>query len=77
MANAALHMQNWKPSEMQNGGLLYFLLQNYTEEAHEEAKGLIRELLDKLAKLGKNHSHGNKVLVFSMAASLLDSEVRK
>ncbi len=68
---ACLHAQNWQTSEMETGGWLYHITQNYTPEKHEKAKQLTREYLDSLAALGKD-ADGDRVLVFSIIASLLD-----
>ncbi len=73
---AGLHVQNWKPHEMDQGGWLYHITQSYTAESHEKAKQLTRDYLDSLATLGKETA-GDRVLVFSIIASLLDGGVMK
>lgn len=72
---AELHAQHWKAGEMESGGWLYHLTQSYTEDKHEKAKELTREYLDRLSELGKA-GNGDKVLVFSIVASLLDGGMK-
>jgi hypothetical protein len=68
---AVLHAIGWGEEEVNNGGWLYHITQNYSPEGHEKAKRLARKFLDDLLALEKEYPNGDQILVFTMLASLL------
>lgn len=69
-----LQANNWKPEDMDLGGFIFHLTQNYTPEAHDQAISIIKEAILKLTDLETTNEHGDKVVLISFICNLLDGE---
>jgi hypothetical protein len=69
---AALQSDRWKPEDIDKGGFICHLTQNYTEQGHKEALLIIGEAIERLAALEEKYSGGDKVLMLSMVGNLLN-----
>jgi hypothetical protein len=69
---AALQSDRWKTEDIDKGGFVYHLTQNYTEEGHKEALAIIGETVVRLAALEEKYAGGDKVLMLSIVGNLLN-----
>ncbi|HET9241390.1 MAG TPA: hypothetical protein VFO10_29255 [Oligoflexus sp.] len=69
---AALQSARWHREHMDEGGFLYHITQNYSEADHERAKEITRKYILDITNLEKNSRGGEKVLMLSIVANLLD-----
>jgi hypothetical protein len=74
---AAMQADRWKSEDIDRGGFLCHLTQNYTEEGHKEALAIIGETVEKLAALEEKYSGGDKVLMLSMIGNLLNGSDKR
>lgn len=70
----SLQADSWKPEDMDLGGFILHLTQNYTLEAHDKAIHIVKDAIAKLSDLEKTNNHGDKILIISFICNLLDGE---
>ncbi len=73
---AALHMNRWRPADIDAGGFLYHIYQSITEEGYEEAKKAVKQCVDRLGEIKDEYKaevddDRSRVLLLSLAANLL------
>ncbi|MDQ3232925.1 MAG: hypothetical protein M3Q07_13990 [Pseudobdellovibrionaceae bacterium] len=71
---AAMQADRWKQEDIDDGGFLYHLTQNYTDEGHAEALALTRDYISKMANLEQKYKGGDRILMLSIVANLLRGE---
>ncbi len=66
-----LQANEWDESEIENGGFLYHLHQNLSDEGHETGREITRKYIEDMTELEKKYPGGKKVLMLSILANIL------
>lgn len=71
-SKAKLQAQGWKAEHTENGGFSYHMTQSCNEVGVEKSREYAREYLAKMSMLQKEHPGGNRVIMLSIFANMLD-----
>jgi hypothetical protein len=74
---AAIQAGRWSQDDINEGGFLYHMTQNYSEEGHAEAQAITRDYITKMAELEKKYKGGNRVLMLSVIANCLRGDAKQ